>query len=237
MDACVKTYGEIKEAAAYVRNEKKWDDSQVIPFTMITAAVRMKKRANEARARLFQKRLGGGAAGGKVSFAGVTGGGMQPVPPSQPAPPGARRAQVESPETTDSEASPSPLHPAGLVTTQELEIVVPAPAPVAASSVKRPPSSKAGGLDWGELQKPDTPTANMNLTSVVSSSAGDIATVAEKVSSLDYTIGAAQAEMKSVIEGQASEITGLHSKIDQMMEMMRAMQAKSEQEGLTLRMP
>ena len=237
MDACVKTYDEIKGAASYVRNEKNWDESQVIPFTMITAAVRMKKRANEARARLLQNKMNKPAGGAKVSFGGLAGG-LQPAPPSQPAPVGARRAQVESMETTDSDADStvsSPLHPAGL------EVVVPAPAPAEApaSAPKRAPSSRAGGLDWGELDKPGTPTAHINLTTVVSSSAGDISMVAEKVTSLDYAISTAQSEMKSVIQGQAAEITGLHSKIDQMMEMMRAMQAKSEQDGtgLTLRMP
>ena len=52
MDKCVETYSEIKDAAKYVRTTQNWDESQVIPFTMITAAVRMKKRANEARGRL-----------------------------------------------------------------------------------------------------------------------------------------------------------------------------------------
>ena len=134
MDRCVNTYVEIKEAANYVRATQKWDDSQVIPFTMITAAVRMKKRAGEARGRLKAlRRAGSRAPERSTPDENST---PTPVPPS--APPkshteSALRVEIPALPTDAAESSP-----AG----QDL---LPGQT---GGPARTSPSSRSGGLQW-----------------------------------------------------------------------------------------
>ena len=214
MDDCVKTYHEIKEAASYVRSEKNWDEKQVIPFTMITAAVRMKRRAKEARERLaFRRRKGSPskAASANVSFGGVQ---MQPTPPSS-SPPASRRQTAAEPEP---EPEPEPQQ-SGDSRSSLTELVIPSDSSPTGQASSEIPALGSGsgrsGLDWGEITKPGTPASNVSV--------GNINAVAlntqNRVSSAASDVGqimTGQAELVATVQAQAAEIRTLHTKLDEL---------------------
>ena len=118
MDKCVVTYSEIKDAAKYVRTTQNWDDSQVIPFTMITAAVRMKKRASEARGRLRTlSRIKSGDA-------------------------------IEQADDSAADATLTPAPPAAPRSSTESALKVEVPALPTGAANSNPPPSRTGGLEW-----------------------------------------------------------------------------------------
>ena len=145
MDQCVETYEEIKDAARYVRTVQKWDDTQVIPFTMITAAVRMKKRASEARGRLSAlrraKSVSAMSAKNDKATADVVIENKTPMPPpasttvkrlSPPAEQHQSSLNVEIPSITEDGGGDADVD------------VRPTTAALPSSS----PASRSGGLQW-----------------------------------------------------------------------------------------
>ena len=64
------------------------------------------------------------------------------------------------------------------------------------------------------IPKPPTPINNKPLTSTVAKASGEIASVSRTVSSLEQQTDAGYSQLQALVRSQADEITGLHSKID-----------------------